>query len=239
MTMVVGKFRQGDELPEALFQDFPEEFLRRFAAEDGFVPLGDGLPLAIAAIRRRFGSPRLEVDRTPGGNLFAMVRFDDPTGVALVGVVVDAESLELFPREELYAALPAEFAECYRWVEGMQLLASGEAPAMGWQDLPLQYSVRIPLADLLAERAVASDQIAAIHRRLESKELSAWIVCRSGDVFFADQFNAPGRLYHVRAQAPQQVSVVRGSDFLDRYFAHVVASGSSEGFDFERHLEPI
>lgn len=232
------RYLSTDVLPADVVAALPEGFVRAFQENQGFSGLGQGLEKTAALLSSRFDPPRLLVDRTPGGNFLCFLRFDS-SDASVSAIVSDRETLELYPVAVQYRALPPIFRSYYQWFEGMQLLSPGEEPSLAWTDLPCAYNGRIELSDLARRASLPADVVKGLYARFESKSLQAWLCCRSGDVFFADEFNKRGQLFHFHKDNIGQVSRVEGDDFLDEYVSFVIAGGEIGKFDLGPWLAPV
>lgn len=230
-------YAPGDVLPTEVEATLPEDFASGFHGQPGFSGLGPGLEKTGRVLRGRYGSPRLLAEKTPGGNVLCFIRFD-AEAAAVAAVVSDRETLALYPVEESYAALPQVFQSYYRWLEGLQLLPPDGQPSLAWKNLPCAYNGRLELSDLAGRARLPADAIQALYSRFGSKSLQAWIRCDGGDVFFADEYNRRGRLYHFRTSDVTNVSVVTDDGFLDEYVSFVLGGNDPATFDFGAWLAP-
>jgi hypothetical protein len=231
-------YRVKDVLPTALAAALPEGFVRAFGKDGYCSGLGVGLEKTSAVLRNRFGSPRLLVERTPRGNFLCCLRFDG-SDHSVSALLTSRETTELYPVSELYRALPAVFESYYQWFEGMQLLRPGEEPSLDWLDLPCAYNGRVELTDLSRSDLLPAGAVKSLYARLGSKSLQAWVRCSSGDLFFADEFNKRGWLFHFHKNDVEKVSMVDGEGFLDEYLSFVIAGGEPGRFALDPWLVPL
>lgn len=231
-------YRSSDAIPADVAAALPAGFVQAFNAGQGFSGLGPRLERTATVLRERFEPPCLLVDRTPAGNYLCFLRFDSGNG-SVSAIVADRETIELYPVAELYAALPEVFQSYYRWFEGMQLLKPGEEPSLAWLDLPCAYNGRVELSDLARRASLSSDAVNGLYYRFGSKSLQAWLICSSGDVFFADEFNRRGQLFHFHKRNVAKVSVVDAEGFLDDYLSFVIAGGAFQDFNLGSRLSEL
>lgn len=228
----------GGVLPDDVTACLPPAFSSGFMGDPGFVGLGPRLVRTSNVLRTRYAPPRLSVERTPGGNLLCMLNFDG-AGANVCAVVTDRDTNELYPPATLYGALPTIFQSYFSWLEALQYLAPGEQPSLAWHDLPCAYNGRRELLGLASHSKRLAEEIKRVYLRLDSKSLQAWITGSEGDIFFADEYNQRGQLFHLHAARPAEVSRVHDEEFLDDYVAFVLAGNLPSTFDISSRATPL
>lgn len=225
-------------LPPDLAAWLPARFVAGFCMEPGFVGLGEGFEKTRAVLRSRFESPALVAEALAGGVFLCMLRFQ-AADFAVWGIVDSQDAQELFPAEELYASLPPIFRTYYQCFTGLQRVLPGGHPALGWKDLPSTYSGRREMSDYASHASLTKSSSKQLYARFESKSLKLWMETNSGDLFFADEFNVRGQLFHCPANNFSAASLVSGPSFLDDYVAWVVGGNAIEQFGFDAYLKAV
>ena len=225
-----------DPVPHRVVAELPEVFLQNYVRDVGFVGIDDALPQIVAALRTRYAAPQLLVQHVNDDVSIYSLRFASDSG-DVWGSVMTADLIEIGSPDD-YAALPAAFTAYYRWLDGLQLVAQGQTAAFEWTVLPCRYAGRVELLNLFRTAGVAQAATRKLYTQMRSKSLQMWIQGADGDVFFADEFNKAGTLFHLHLKRPELVSIVRDG-FLDAYVAHVLQHRSAQGFALGSWLQAM
>lgn len=228
----------GNELPDEVAAILPQDFVEHFVRSNEFVGVTDKLPRIASVLRQDFGKPTLQIQWIKPGLALKFLRFSSEERVVW-GHVKSKETYELGNPQRDYGALPSQFLDYYKWLDGYQVSRVEGQPSIGWMDLPCGYGGRRELSDYARAKNLNSQLIKKIYRELNSRAIKIWMTCSTGDFFFADEFNSRGMLFHSKHNDSSAVSVVIEADFLDIYAAHILSGGAASEFDFDKCVKPL
>lgn len=136
--------------------------------------------------------------------------------------------------DEDYKMLPVVWKEMYRYFDSFTISERSVRP-LSWLNTPFSFSGRMFLEEYRVAAGLKKKLVKGFSEKIGSDKVVCWVMTDGGDSLFIDERRCDKKVYHVYNNNFEDFSVIHEPDVvIDNYLSHLVATGSSSGFDFRR-----
>lgn len=227
-------YRKPEEVPPArIISDVRAEIVASLGKPIGafFAGFSREFPRTVAAMTTHWAAPILALREYRTRWFASLVLEGDASNLFFdLADVGDPMTGPFFESE--YSMLPTAWKELYRGFWSFTI-SSESIPDRYWKNTPVRFPGRIRLADYQQHFKGARAAAMAFARRLNSQQLTCWLVTDAGESLWLDEKHRDGRVYHVRQSAFEDAAELsEPGATLDRFLAHIMSGGAAGAFEF-------